>query len=114
MAKKQLTLQHLVERVEPLEEMVAWMGEVLATQNISGPWVSPEVAARLLCVSRDRVMAEITAAENQRANEQQSDLTYGTHYRNIQDPQASRPTWQVNFVKFGEVLQIPPDRRRLS
>jgi|GEM_PF-849605 len=111
---KQLNLQSLLSRIEQQDETIAWMRQVLATQQIDGPWVSPDVAATLLCVSRHRVMNEIQSAEVQRANRQSGDLAYGQHYRNVQDPIASRPTWQVNFVEFKKILDIPPDRRKFS
>lgn len=113
---EQLNLKDLKAIVEQQGVAIAWMQQVLATQQIKGPWVSPAKAAELLGVSRDRIMQEVGAAEACRAIQEKHDLAYGQHYRNIQDPSVSgeRATWQINFVEFQGILNTPPDRRNLG
>ena len=108
-----LTLSEAFKRLEILEAQQQWFSRVLETYGIRGLWLSPGKAAPLLGVSRDRVMAEIERAERMRANSQKGDLVYGTHYRNIGDPELEQPTWQVHVVEFEKLLAIPPDERKI-
>lgn len=103
----------LLKRVAILETQQQWINRVLESQGIRGSWLSPKEASPLLGVSRDRIIAEIERAEKLRTFNKKGDLTYGKHYRNIQDPEAERPTWQVHVAEFDRVLAIPPDERKL-
>jgi len=76
-------------------------------------WLWPAKAAALLGVSRDRIMNEIETAELMRILKKRGDVIYGTHYRNIQNPNSENATWQVHVLKFEEVLAIPPDQRKV-
>jgi hypothetical protein len=114
---KQHTLADLAAKISQLEAAQEWMKQLLETQGIKGPWLSPAKAAAIIGVSRDRIMDEIEAAEKLRVKGKKGDVFYGIHYRNIaniHDPSIESSTWQVHFVKFAEVLAIPPDQRNIS
>lgn len=96
------------------EKRLSWIERVFESYGIRGLWLSPEKAAPLLGISRDRIMLELSRAENARANHRKSDLVYGTHYRNIQDVMGDRPSWQVQVASFDKILQIPPEQRKVS
>lgn len=102
-----------LKRLAIIEAQQQWISRILESQGIKGSWLSPKEAASLLGVSRDRIIAEIERAEKLRALNKKGDLVYGKHYRNIQDPEAERPTWQVHIAEFDRVLAIPPDERKL-
>lgn len=105
---KQLEADH-----KQLEERQRWIERVFESYGIRGLWLSPAKAAPLLGVSADRIMTEIDRAESLRANGRQGDVRYGQHYRNIQDLESNKATWQVHVANFDAVLAIPPDRRKL-
>jgi len=109
----QLNLVELSKRLTVLEAQQQWVQRVLETYGIKGLWLSPTKASPLLGVSRDRILAEIERAERMQALGKRGDLTYGTHYRNIQDPEVAQPTWQVHVAAFEQVLAIPPDQRKV-
>ncbi len=114
---EQLTLSKLAAEIEQLKAEQQWMKQVLETQGVKGPWLSPPKAAPLLGISHDRIMSELEAAESLRALGKRSDLIYGIHYRNIanvHNPETKYSTWQVHLVKLSEILMIPPDQRRLA
>lgn len=105
------------ELVLQLQADVEWMRSLLEAQGVNGPWLTPNEAAAILGISRDRIMDEIDAAEYARINRKKSDLTYGEHYFNAQNPhdtKIQRPTWKVHLQKFGAVLKLPPDQRRIN
>jgi hypothetical protein len=108
-----LNLAELHQRLSLLEAQQQWVQRVLETYGIKGLWLSPGKASPLLGVSRDRIIAEIERAERMRATHKRGDLTYGVHYRNIQDPDSSTPTWQIHILKFEMILAIPPDQRKI-
>lgn len=97
-----------------LEARQQWVERIFEAYGVRGLWLSPGQAAPLLGISRDRIMTEIDRAEQRRISGGRGDLTYGIHYRNIQDPDAGKAAWQVHVAKFDEVLVIPPDRRRVG
>lgn len=116
-----MNLSQLQKQIEILTQQhqqtiarVEWIERVFETYGIRGPWLSPAKASSLLGISRDRIMSEIERAEAMRALGKSSDLIYGTHYRNIQDPTVEQPTWQIHAANFDQVMAIPPDRRRVS
>ena len=118
---KALTLVELQTQIESLqlrqaqlEERQRWVERVFETYGIKGLWLSPGKAAPLLGVSRDRIMTEIDRAEQMRIAGKAGDAVYGTHYRNIQDPDVGQPTWQIHVANFDAVLVIPPDQRKVS
>lgn len=98
--------------LEALKAKVDWMEQILKANGVEGPWLTPPRAAPILGVSRDKILAEIKNAEYRRANRKPSDLTYGTHYRNVADPGAEVPAWQVHITEFAEFLKIPPEERK--
>jgi hypothetical protein len=103
----------LERRLARLETQQRWINRVLEAYGIKGLWLSPAKAASLLGVGRDRLISEIERAEYARANRKPSDLHYGTHYRNIQDPKESaKPTWQVHIAEFDKIISLPPDERK--
>jgi hypothetical protein len=109
MNTKQILLQ--------LKADIEWMRELLAAQGVNGPWLTPNEAAPILGISRDRIMDEIEAAEYARINRKKSDLIYSEHYFNAQNPhdtKIQRATWKIHFQKFGKVIQLPPEQRILS
>lgn len=108
-----LKLMDLAQRIDFLEAHLKWVQRVLEAYGIRGVWFSPAKAAALLGISRDRIMTEIDNAEEMRALNKRGDLIYGTHYRNIQDPNSENATWQVHVIKFEEMLAIPPDQRKV-
>lgn len=99
--------------LEELQHRVEWLESVLLAYGISGPWLSPAKAAKILGFSRDKIIDEIHAAEKARATGKRSDLIYGTHYRNIASPESMEPTWQVNVTQFSKVVGgTPPESRK--
>jgi hypothetical protein len=117
MKTSQLKLSDLAEKIAQLEVTQSWMQQLLETQGIKGPWLSPAKAAAIIGVSRDRLMDEIEAAERLRAQGKKGDLIYGIHYRNIaniHDPDVDSSTWQIHFVKFADIMTIPPDQRKVG
>lgn len=111
--RRQPTIAQLHKQLQQLRELVSWQGRILEAHGVPGPWLSPAKAAPLLGVSRDRVMDEIRLAEQLRLNGKKSDLSYGVHYRNIGMADSQSPTWQVHLGKFGELLAIPPEQRKV-
>jgi hypothetical protein len=104
------------ELVLQLQADIAWMRGILEAQGVNGPWLTPNEVASILGISRDRIMDEINAAEYARINRKKSDLTYGEHYRNVQNPhdtKIKRPTWQVHLQKFGQIIKLPPEKRAI-
>lgn len=121
MMAKPLTIADLLAEIEllklkhaQLEERQRWVERVFETYGIKGLWLSPAKAAPLLGISRDRIMGEIERAEQLRAANKSCDLTYGLHYRNIQDPDVSLATWQVHVANFDQILSIPPEQRQVG
>ena len=108
-----LNLVELNKRLTLLEAQQQWIYRVLETYGIKGLWLSPGKASPLLGISRDRIIAEIDRAERMRALGKRGDVTYGVHYRNIQDPEVVQPTWQVHVAAFDQVLAIPPEQRKI-
>lgn len=118
---KSLTLADLLAEIEALklkyaqiEERQRWVERVFETYGIKGLWLSPAKAAPLLGISRDRIMTEIERAEQLRVTQKPCDLSYGTHYRNIQDPDVGQATWQVHVANFDQILAIPPEQRKVG
>jgi hypothetical protein len=110
---KRPTIEQLSQQVQRLESELDWMRRVLSMHGINGLWCSPEQAGKLLNVSRDRIMREIRRAEEMRVTKKPGDLKMGVHYRNIQDPEAGQPTWQINVQEFEKLLTIAPEHRKL-
>ena len=100
--------------LKELDEVVAWMQQILAAQQIDGPWLSPAQAAPILGVNRNWILREIHVAEQQRIQRKPSDLRLGVHYRDVRDPSTSKPCWKVNFQEFQKILAIPPDQRKIG
>ncbi len=110
---EQLNLKDLKAIVERQAVKINWMAEVLAAQGIEGPWLTPPQAAPILQVGVDRIKREIARAESQRKRGIKSDLAYGKHYWNKQDPEkGGRAALDVSL--FREVLKIPPENRNLG
>jgi len=103
----------LQKRLAIVEAQQQWINCILEAQGIKDSWCSLFGGAPLLGVGRDRIITEIERAEKLRTFSKKGDLVYGKHYRNIQDPEAERPTWQVHIAEFALVLAIPPDERKL-
>lgn len=110
---KRPTIEELVQRIVRIEVEQTWMRRVFSAYGINGLWVSPEQAGKLINISRDRIMREIRRAEEMRIEKKKADMILGVHYRNIQDPEASQPTWQVNVEEFEKILMIAPENRRI-
>lgn len=108
MPKKQVTQ---MSELEAIKAELAWLRQVIEAYGVKGPWVSPQVAAAIHCLSRNTIMRAIYEAERLRAIHKPSDLLYGVHYRAIGDVNSS-PSWQVNLIAWGEFLKIPPERRK--
>lgn len=95
-------------RIKALEQQVAELQQLLESQGIS-IWQSPAKAAPVLGVSRDFLIQQI---KKSRLNPRHSDLKNGIHYRSAASPGAIRPTWQINVIRFQEILAIPAEKRR--
>ncbi len=110
---KRPTMAELMQRIVRIEAEQTWMRRVFSAYGINGLWVSPEQAGKMLNISRDRIMREIRRAEEMRIEKKKGDVVLGVHYRNIQDPEAAQPTWQVNVEEFEKIFMIAPEHRKL-
>jgi hypothetical protein len=108
-----LNLSELDKRLTLLEAQQQWVYRVFETYGIKGLWLSPGKASALLGISRDRILAEVERAAKMRSLGKRGDVSYGIHYRNIQDPEVGQPTWQIHVAAFDQVLAIPPEQRKI-
>lgn len=107
-------IEALTQKCAQLEERQRWIERVFESYGVKGLWLSPGKAEPLLGVSRARIVQEIDRAEAMRMKGLKGDLEYGEHYRNIQDPNVDKASWQIHIANFDAVLRIPPDRRRVG
>jgi hypothetical protein len=42
------------------------------------------------------------------------DVSYGIHYRNIQDPEVGQPTWQIHVAAFDQASYSPRAAENLA
>ncbi|MEP0872862.1 hypothetical protein NDA01_23890 [Trichocoleus desertorum AS-A10] len=115
----QLTLAYLQEQITKLEaeqkKLAAqqeWMERIFQVHGISGPWVSPQNAADLLCIDRRGVMQHVRRAERFRELGRDCECQYGVHYRQVprlKDEPCERATWQIHVTEFEKLLAIPQD-----
>jgi hypothetical protein len=96
--------------VQALKHQVALLANLLEGCGLQ-PWLSPEQAAAFFGVSRDSIVREIRGAEELRLAGKKSDFHFGTHYRQKR-ANAKVPRWQVNVLKWREVMAIAPEQRR--
>lgn len=115
LAELEKQLAELKQQHQLVNEQLEWLRMVVRMVGIDGPWVTPQVAGKLLGRSRERVMADINLAETLRTNNrQQTDFIYGTHYRNDQTHDSGQPTWKVHLLKYAEYTTIPPDQIKVA
>jgi hypothetical protein len=98
--------------VQTLKHQVSLLSNLLEGCGLQ-PWLSPEQAAAFLGMSRDSIVREIRQAEMSRLAGQKSDFEFGTHYRQKR-ANAKVPRWQVNVLKWREVMAIAPEKRRVG
>jgi hypothetical protein len=91
-------------------ELEARVRLIEAVTGINGPWLSPAQAAKILPISRDRILSEIQAAEQKRGARKTSDLIYGEHYFNTSDS-GERPSWKIHCTKFWAIVRKPAEER---
>jgi hypothetical protein len=82
-----------------------------AATGISGPWLTPAQAAKILPIGRDRILSEIQAAEQKRSARQTADLMYGIHYFNTSDA-GDRHSWKIHCTEFWAIVQKPAEERK--
>lgn len=100
------------ELTQRLEQRVEWLESLIANAlGITGQWMSPDRAGKLIAISGDRIKSEIRKAESARSLSLTPCLKYGVHYRNIQDEGSATPTWQVNLKEIEQHFNTPPDQR---
>lgn len=112
-----MNAKDISNQVNQLQTDVEWIRQLLEVQGVSGPWLTPNEAAPILGVSGDRIKDEIEAAEYARINSKKSDLIYGEHYFNAQNPhdtRIQRPSWKIHFQKFGTVIKRPTEQRTIN
>ena len=93
--------------VEDLKRQLA--ADLLESLGLQ-PWLDPAKAATFLGVSRDSLVRDIRRAEELRQAGKKSDFQFGTHYRQKR-ANAKVPRWQVNVLKWREVMAIVPEHR---
>lgn len=95
--------------VQDLKRQLTLLAEMLESCGLQ-PWLSPEQAAAVLGVSRDSIVRDIRRAEEFRLAGKKSDFQFGIHYRQKR-ANAKTPRWQVNVLKWREVMAIVPEKR---
>lgn len=111
LAEAASTIADLRRQIELHNARLKMFETIFQTSGLPGLWYSPQQAADLLGVSRDRVMAEIRAAETARASKRRSLCQYGVHYRDVREISSATPRWQVQVQQFEKLLNTPPDER---
>ncbi|MBW4490775.1 MAG: hypothetical protein KME12_23625 [Trichocoleus desertorum ATA4-8-CV12] len=117
---ERLTLLQLEERINKLQAEVQmlraeqdWMKRVFQVYGINGPWVSPQQAADLSCISREGVMWHVRRAERFRELKRDCECKYGIHYRQIPKTKDDQPrintAWQIHVIEFEKLLAVPQD-----
>lgn len=112
-----MSIKELQQQIEQIKTEFEWMRSLLAAQGVNGPWLTPNEAAPLLGISGDRIKDEIAAAEYARINGKKSDLIYGEHYFNAQNPHdinIKKPSWKIHFQRFGDVVKVPTEQRIIN
>jgi len=109
-------MQTDTEKIRQLEERLSWLETLIKTFGLPvGRWLPPTEAAKIIGCQRDKVVAEIEAAEEIRLKGGKPDLVYGVHYKNIARVNSSRDYWVVNAIEFGKVFGgTPPEKRKSS
>lgn len=110
----QIEVAALKAELATLRAEQEWQRSILEAHGIKGPWLTPAEAAPLIGLSKERIIAEINAAEKARVNKRRSDLKYGQHYINAQNPHDSSisvPRYKIHYREFAQVVHRPPDQR---
>ena len=102
-------IAELNAEVDGLKAQVGLLTELVQGLGIQ-PWLTPGQAAAFLGVSRDMIVRDIREAEELRRAGKKSDFLLGTHYR-PKRANANVPRWQVNVLKWREVMAIAPEKR---
>jgi hypothetical protein len=93
-----------------VQELEARLKLIEAATGISGPWLTPAQAAKILPIGRDRILAEIQTAEQKRGARKTPDLAYGQHYFNTSDA-GDRPSWKIHCTEFWAIVRKPAEER---
>ncbi|MEP0872459.1 hypothetical protein NDA01_21825 [Trichocoleus desertorum AS-A10] len=102
-------IAELNAEVDGLRTQVGLLTELVQGIGIES-WLTPAQAAAFLGVSRDMIVRDIREAEGLRRAGKKSDFVLGTHYR-PKRANANVPRWQVNVLKWREVMAIAPEKR---
>lgn len=97
--------------VEDLKRQLSLLADLLESLGLQ-PWLAPGQAAAFLGVSRDSLVRDIRQAEELRQSGQKSDFYFGIHYRQKR-ANAKVPRWQVNVLRWREVMAIVPEQRTI-
>lgn len=104
--------KRITEEVASLKTQVSHLTKIFEACGLPiSPWLTPAEAAKILGISRDRLITEIQQAEQARLRRQKYPFTYGKHYRNIADANGHRPTWQLNLGQAELYFRLPPEQR---
>lgn len=111
LAEASKTIKELRRQLRLHDRRLEAFEAIFQASGLPGLWCSPQQAADLLGVSRDRVMTEVKAAEAARTAKQKCICKYGQHYRDVRKSDSVTPTWQIQVAKFEQLLNTPPDER---
>ena len=104
--------RRITDEVESLKTQVSHLTKIFEACGLPiSPWLSPAESAKILGLSRDRLIAEIQLAEQARLGRRKHPFIYGKHYRNIADANGNRPTWQLNPGQAEHYFRLPPEQR---
>jgi crotonobetainyl-CoA:carnitine CoA-transferase CaiB-like acyl-CoA transferase len=104
--------RRITDEVESLKNQVSHLTRIVEACGLPiSPWLTPAEAAKILGISRDRLITEIQQAEQARLGRSKYPFIYGKHYRNIADANGNRPTWQINLAQAEQYFRLPPELR---